>query len=89
MDSSSYFDSSTPKRNWLGNICQFGPVSYQLLSTQDAGITRRECRRILEAMGVSVMLIQTEGMGTLRCKLLEAKDPRHGDRESGEIPCGI
>ncbi|KAI0091680.1 kinase-like domain-containing protein [Irpex rosettiformis] len=74
-DGSSYFFSTSPKQTWLGNIFCFGPASYQLLSMQDAGVTRRECRRILESMGVSVMLLQAEGMGTLKCKLPEAKDP--------------
>lgn len=74
-DGSSYFFSTSPRRNWLGNIFRFGPASYQLLSTQDAAVSRRECRKILESMGVSVMLIQAEGMGTLKCKLPEAKDP--------------
>jgi serine/threonine-protein kinase HSL1, negative regulator of Swe1 kinase len=74
-DSSSYFFSNSPKRNWFGNIFRFGPTSYQLLSTHDVSVTRRECRRLLESMGMSVMLFQTEGMGTLKCKLPEAKDP--------------
>lgn len=74
-DSSSYFFSTSPKHNWFGHIFRFGPTSYQLLSTQDVSVTRRECRKLLESMGVSVMLLQTEGMGTLKCKLAEAKDP--------------
>ncbi|KAI0343257.1 Pkinase-domain-containing protein [Trametopsis cervina] len=74
-EGSSYFYSTMPRRNWLGNIFRFGPTAYQLLSTQDVAITRRECRKLLETMGVSVMLIQTEGMGVLKCKLPEAKDP--------------
>ena len=73
--SGSGFFSSTPKGSWFGNIFRFGPATYELLSTQDAYETRRECRRILEDMGVSVMLIQAHGMGTLKCKLEETRDP--------------
>ncbi|KAI0821589.1 kinase-like domain-containing protein [Irpex lacteus] len=58
-DGSSYFFSTSPRPS----------------IDQDAAVSRRECRKILESMGVSVMLIQAEGMGTLKCKLPEAKDP--------------
>lgn len=71
---SAFFVASTPKRTWLGNIFRMGPAAYQLLSTRDTAVTRRECARILEGMGVAVTL-QAEGMGTLKCKLEETKDP--------------
>ncbi|KAF7796331.1 hypothetical protein EIP86_007508 [Pleurotus ostreatoroseus] len=75
MSEGSYFFSATPKRSWFGGIFRFGPASYQLYSTQDACATRQECRRILENMGVSVMLLQADGMGVLKCRLEEMKDP--------------
>ena len=74
-DGGSYVFSSTPKRSWFGAVFRFGPATYQLLSTQDVAETRRECRQILESMGVSVMLTQTEGMGIFKCRLDEMKDP--------------
>lgn len=72
---SSIFFSSTPKRTWFGGLFRAGPSTYQLLSTEDAYATRRECRQILEGMGVSVMLIQEDGMGTLKCRLDKIRDP--------------
>ena len=74
-EAGSFFLSSTPKRRWFGNIFRFGPTAYTLYSTQDAYATRNECRRILENMGVAVMLLQAEGMGTLKCRLEELRDP--------------
>jgi serine/threonine-protein kinase HSL1, negative regulator of Swe1 kinase len=74
-EGSSVFFSSTPKRTWLENVFRFGPATHQLLSTQDAHVTRQECKEILENMGVSVQLIQADGMGTLKCRLEETKDP--------------
>lgn len=71
----SHVFSSTPKRSWFGAVFRFGPAAYQLLSTQDVAETRRECRQILENMGVSVMLTQTEGMGIFKCRLEETRDP--------------
>ena len=73
-DGGSYF-SSTPKRSWFGGFFRFGPASHQLLSTQDVSVTRSECRRILEEMGVMVTLVQAEGMGILKCRLEETRDP--------------
>ncbi|EKM49974.1 uncharacterized protein PHACADRAFT_130433 [Phanerochaete carnosa HHB-10118-sp] len=74
-DSGSYFLNSTPKRSWFGGFFRFGPASYQLLSTQDAQVTRSECKRILEEMGVTATLVQAEGMGILKCRLEETRDP--------------
>lgn len=74
-DGGSSFFSSAPKRSWFGGFFRLGPASYQLLSTQDAQVTRSECQRILEEMGVTATLIQAEGMGILKCRLEETKDP--------------
>jgi len=74
-DGGSFVFSSTPKRTWLGNLFRFKPASYQLVSTQDAAYTRQECREILEGMGLSVVLTQAEGMGVLKCRLEDARDP--------------
>ncbi|THH32026.1 hypothetical protein EUX98_g2161 [Antrodiella citrinella] len=71
----SFVFSSTPKRTWLGTLFRFKPASYQLVSTQDAAYTRQECREILEGMGLSVVLTQAEGMGVLKCRLDDSRDP--------------
>ncbi|GJE90970.1 Pkinase-domain-containing protein [Phanerochaete sordida] len=73
-DGGSFF-VSTPKRSWFGGFLRLGPAAYQLLSTQDAQATRAECRRILEEMGVTATLVQAEGMGILKCRLEETRDP--------------
>ncbi|KAH8104005.1 kinase-like domain-containing protein [Cristinia sonorae] len=72
---SSFVFSSVPRRTWLGNLFRFKPASFQLVSTQDAAYTRQECREILESLGLTVVLTQAEGMGVLKCKLEDSRDP--------------
>ena len=67
--------SSSPKRRWLGHVFRFRPTSFSLLSTHDVHTTRSECRRLLMGMDVRVILEDLEGLGVLRCRLDEAKDP--------------
>ncbi|CAL1714656.1 unnamed protein product [Somion occarium] len=71
----SFASRSAPKRSWLGNIFGFRPATYQMVSTEDSHVTRQECKIILEEMGLSVILTQAEGMGILKCKLEESRDP--------------
>lgn len=74
-DGGSFVVSSVPRRTWLGNLFRFKPASFQLVSTQDAAFTRQECREILEGMGLHVVLTQAEGMGVLKCRLEQSRDP--------------
>ncbi|KAJ7504479.1 kinase-like domain-containing protein [Mycena galericulata] len=67
--------SSSPKRSWLGNVFSFKPVTYTLTSTRDVHTTRNECRRLLMRMEVRVVLEDSEGLGVLKCRLDEARDP--------------
>ncbi|KAG6910036.1 hypothetical protein DXG01_013760 [Tephrocybe rancida] len=67
--------SSPPKRTWLGNVFSFRPAPLNLLSLADHQTTRNECRRLLMAMNIRVMLEDPEGPGVLKCRLEEVKEP--------------
>ncbi|KAJ7155501.1 kinase-like domain-containing protein [Mycena crocata] len=67
--------SSSPKRTWLGNVFSFKPISYTLSSMRDVYTTRNECRRLLMGMEVRVVLEDSEGLGVLKCRLDEVRDP--------------
>ncbi|KAJ7634098.1 kinase-like domain-containing protein [Mycena polygramma] len=67
--------ASSPKRTWLGNVFSFKPITYALSSTRDVYTTRNECRRLLMAMNVRVVLEDSEGLGVLKCRLEESRDP--------------
>ncbi|THH14632.1 hypothetical protein EW146_g5724 [Bondarzewia mesenterica] len=53
---------------WFGNLFKLRAVSFSLLSVHDADTTREECRRLLNNMGVRMVLTQAEGLGVLKCK---------------------
>ncbi|KAK7686239.1 hypothetical protein QCA50_010459 [Cerrena zonata] len=74
-DAGSSIRAPSPKRSWLNNIFGFRPPSYQLLSAEDIHVSRLECKVILEEMGLGVVLTQAEGMGVLKCRLDESRDP--------------
>ncbi|KAJ7180576.1 kinase-like domain-containing protein [Mycena filopes] len=67
--------SSSPKRTWLGNVFSFKPITYTLSSARDVYTTRNECRRLLMGMDVRVVLEDSEGLGVLKCRLEETRDP--------------
>ncbi|KAF7356686.1 CAMK/CAMKL/GIN4 protein kinase [Mycena venus] len=67
--------SSSPKRTWLGNVFSFKPINYTLFSTRDVYTTRNECRRLLMGIDVRVVLEDSEGLGVLKCRLDETRDP--------------
>ncbi|KAJ7816621.1 Pkinase-domain-containing protein [Mycena leptocephala] len=69
--------SLSPKRTWLENVFSFKPITYTLSSTRDVYTTRNECRRLLMRMDVRVVLEDSEGLGVLKCRLDESRDP-HG-----------
>jgi serine/threonine-protein kinase HSL1 (negative regulator of Swe1 kinase) len=72
---SSFTLPSTPRRSWFGNVFKFKPTSFVLLSVHDAYTSREECRRMLVGLGIRVSLSHSEGLGILKCKLDEVKDP--------------
>jgi hypothetical protein len=55
--------------DWIGGLFKGKPASYQLLSTRDSLATRDECRRILQGMGINVLLCPSPGeaIGLLGC----------------------
>ncbi|KIM83127.1 hypothetical protein PILCRDRAFT_819894 [Piloderma croceum F 1598] len=66
---------STPRRSWFGDVFKFKPTSFVLLSVYDAYTSREECRRVLVGLGIRVTLAHSEGLGVLKCKLDEVRDP--------------
>ncbi|KAJ7252710.1 kinase-like domain-containing protein [Mycena haematopus] len=66
--------SSSPKRTWLENVFSFKPIAYTLSSTRDFYTTRNECRRLLMAFDVRVVLEDSEGLAVLKCRLDEGRD---------------
>ncbi|KAJ6621386.1 kinase-like domain-containing protein [Mycena sp. CBHHK59/15] len=67
--------SSSPKRTWLGNVFSFKPATYTLSSRRDVHTTRNECRRLLMGVEVRVVLEDSGGLGVLKCRLDECRDP--------------
>jgi hypothetical protein len=47
--------------------------SYTLMSTDFAHPTRLECKRLLESMGVSVVVQNADGMAILKCRASEKR----------------
>ena len=72
---SSFTLPSTPRRSWFGEVFRFKPTSFVLHSVHDAYTSREECRRMLVGLGIRVMLAHAEGLGLLKCKLDEVRDP--------------
>ncbi|KAF9071364.1 hypothetical protein BDP27DRAFT_1322383, partial [Rhodocollybia butyracea] len=78
---SSFLPSSSPflsptSTGWLSNVFKFSrSEAFTLYSIHAVHTTRNECRRLLMAMNVRVVLEDTEGPGVLRCNLQEVRDP--------------
>jgi serine/threonine-protein kinase HSL1, negative regulator of Swe1 kinase len=66
---------SLPRRGWFGTLFRFKPATFHLLSMNDVAYTRKECRRLLEALGVHVVVPHSDDLGMLKCRLEEMKDP--------------
>ncbi|KAF9266853.1 Pkinase-domain-containing protein [Marasmius fiardii PR-910] len=62
-----------PRANWFANVFRFRPGSSTLTSVHNVHTTRNECRRLLMDMDVRVIL-KSEGLGVLKCKVDEIKD---------------
>ncbi|KAJ3851115.1 Pkinase-domain-containing protein [Lentinula lateritia] len=79
---SSFLSSSSPFLSpmstgsaWFTNVFKFSrPEVFTLHSTHSVHVTRNECRRLLMAMDVRVILEDAEGLGILKCKLDEVRD---------------
>ncbi|GAA5881930.1 hypothetical protein JCM16303_003472 [Sporobolomyces ruberrimus] len=67
-------DPSSPKQSWFAGLFNWKSLSYTLMSTDYAHPTRLECKRLLEAIGVSVVVQNAEGMALLKCRASERRD---------------
>jgi serine/threonine-protein kinase HSL1 (negative regulator of Swe1 kinase) len=68
--SSALLTPTSPRPlEWIGGLFKGKPVSYQLLSTRDSRVTRDECRRLLDHMGIATQHYSSpsDAMGVLAC----------------------
>ena len=63
-----------PRRGFFG-LFGLKPTILSLFSVHDAFATQRECRRLLEKMGVRVSVPHSADLGLLKCRLEEIRDP--------------
>ncbi|GAW08155.1 Pkinase-domain-containing protein [Lentinula edodes] len=73
--SSPFLSPMSTGSAWFTNVFKFSrPEVFTLHSTHSVHVTRNECRRLLMAMDVRVVLEDAEGLGILKCKLDEVRD---------------
>ena len=65
---------SIPRRGFFG-LFGLKPTTFSLFSVHDAFTTQKECRRLLEKMGVRVSVPHSADLGLLKCRLDELRDP--------------
>ena len=65
---------TVPKRGFFG-LFGLKPTILSLFSVHDAFTTQKECRRLLEKMGVRVSIPHSSDLGLLKCRLDEIRDP--------------
>ena len=65
---------TVPRRGFFG-LFGLKPTMLSLFSVHDAFTTQRECRRLLEKMGVRVSVPHSADLGLLKCRLEEIRDP--------------
>lgn len=63
-----------PRRGFFG-LFGLKPTTLSLFSVHDAFTTQKECRRLLEKMGVRVTIPHSVDLGLLKCRLDELRDP--------------
>ncbi|KZP01684.1 Pkinase-domain-containing protein [Calocera viscosa TUFC12733] len=71
----SYSQVNAPKRPWFNNLFNFKAPQYELLSRYNMAVSRDECRKMLQNLGVTVLLQNADGPGVLKCRLDEIRDP--------------
>ncbi|SCZ93314.1 BZ3500_MvSof-1268-A1-R1_Chr6-2g08603 [Microbotryum saponariae] len=59
---------SSPKQSWFAGLFHWKQLSYTLMSTEDTNSTRSTCKRILESLGVIVLLANEGGSSILKCR---------------------
>ena len=65
---------TVPRRGFFG-LFGLRPTTFSLFSVHDAFATQKECRRLLEKMGVRVSVPHSADLGLLKCRLEELRDP--------------
>ena len=63
-----------PRRGFFG-LFGLKPTMFSLFSVHDAFTTQKECRRLLEKMGVRISIPHSADLGLLKCRLDEIRDP--------------
>ncbi|GAA6013986.1 hypothetical protein JCM10207_000196 [Rhodosporidiobolus poonsookiae] len=67
-------DPASPKQSWFAGLFNWKSLSYTLMSTDFAHPTRLECKRLLEGLGVGVVVQNADGMAILKCRVSERRD---------------
>ncbi|GJN88930.1 hypothetical protein Rhopal_001901-T1 [Rhodotorula paludigena] len=67
-------DPTSPKQSWFAGLFNWKSLSYTLMSTDFAHPTRLECKRLLEQLGVQVVVQNADGMAVLKCRATERRD---------------
>lgn len=65
---------TVPRKGFFG-LFGLKPATFLLFSVHDAFTTQKECRRLLEKMGVQVSVPHSADLGLLKCRLDELRDP--------------
>ncbi|GAA5968961.1 hypothetical protein JCM11641_000793 [Rhodosporidiobolus odoratus] len=78
-------DSMNPKQSWFAGLFNWKNLSYTLMSTDYAHPTRLECKRLLEAMGVAVVVQNADGMAILKCRASERRDSSGGPAKTAKF----
>ena len=65
---------TAPRRGFFG-LFGLKPTKFSLFSVHDPFTTQKECRRLLEKMGVRVFVPHSADLGLLKCRLDELRDP--------------
>ncbi|KIJ59399.1 hypothetical protein HYDPIDRAFT_100793 [Hydnomerulius pinastri MD-312] len=65
-------------KGWFSNLFNWKAHTYVLCSTNHLTATRTETIRILEQFGVSLGIEETDGQGTLRCRMNDLVDSNNG-----------
>ncbi|BGP47662.1 serine/threonine-protein kinase gin4 [Rhodotorula kratochvilovae] len=67
-------DPTSPKQSWFAGLFNWKSLSYTLMSTDYAHPTRLECKRLLESIGVAVVVHNADGMALLKCRVSERRE---------------
>ncbi|BGP15692.1 serine/threonine-protein kinase gin4 [Rhodosporidiobolus nylandii] len=78
-------DPASPKQSWFAGLFNWKSLSYTLMSTDYAHPTRLECKRLLEGLGVAVVVQNADGMAVLKCRASERRDSTGGPAKAAKF----